>query len=80
MVCPGFFETDVTINGQFQFEGSNYRRKERKKVKHLLLHGDVIYQQDSIGRSCIKLFFCKADDGLTITDQNALERVKVKIF
>ena len=40
-----------TINGQFQFEGSNYRRKERKRGKHLLLHGDIFNQRDSIESS-----------------------------
>ena len=40
-----------TINGQFQFEGSNYRQKERKRGKHLLLHGDISNQRDSIENS-----------------------------
>ena len=40
-----------TINGQFQFEGSNYRQKERKRGKHLLLHGDIFNQWDSIDSS-----------------------------
>ena len=40
-----------TINGQFQFEGSNYRQKERKRGKHLLLHGDIFNQRDSIESS-----------------------------
>ena len=40
-----------TINGLFQFEGSNYRQKERKRGKHLLLHGDIFNQRDSIESS-----------------------------
>ena len=55
-----------TINGQFQFEGSNYRRKERKRGKHILLHGDVFNQQDSIEKRCIKLFSCRTDDGVKL--------------
>ena len=30
---------------------SNYRQKERKRGKHLLLHGDISNQRDSIENS-----------------------------